>query len=220
MKRQIESEIESLKNKILHMGSLAEEMIHLATKSCIERKEDLCQKVFDREEEVNKLQIEIDEEGVKVLALYQPEATDLRTILAIIKINTELERIADQAVNIAQTSVYHLLKESPGKPLTEIPRMVELAREMLKESLDAFSKKDIEMAQGLLKKDEEEDTLKANALNEILKMIPQNPNQTKLLVDWILIAKNIEKIADHTTNIAEDVIFMVIGKDIRHHPKQ
>ncbi|MBI4217881.1 MAG: phosphate signaling complex protein PhoU [Elusimicrobia bacterium] len=217
MKRHVHEEIEALKNRILHMGSIAEEMIQLSVKSFLERKEEVCQQVFDHEENVNKLQMEIDESCVKILALYQPEASDLRVIMASMKINAELERVADQAVNITQTTYYHLLKEIPLKTLMELPKMATIAQEMVKESLDAFSKGDVALAQEVLKKDEEEDVLKAKAMNEIIGVIPQHPDRAKQLVDLILIAKNLEKIGDHATNIAEDVIFMVLGQDVRHH---
>ena len=137
--------------------------------------------------------------------------------MASMKINAELERVADQSVNITQTCYYHLFKETPISTTMEIPRMAVIAQEMIKESLDAFAKRDVELAQSVLKKDEEEDTLKAKALNEIISIIPAHPDHTKQLVNLILIAKNLEKIGDHATNIAEDVIFMVLGKDIRHH---
>ncbi|MBI1979266.1 MAG: phosphate signaling complex protein PhoU [Elusimicrobia bacterium] len=217
MKRHVHEEIEALKNRILHMGSIAEEMIQLSVKSFLERKEEVCQQVFEHEENVNKLQMEIDESCVKILALYQPEASDLRVIMASMKINAELERVADQAVNITQTTYYHLLKEIPLKTLMELPKMATIAQEMVKESLDAFSKGDVALAQEVLKKDEEEDVLKAKAMNEIIGIIPQHPDRAKQLVDLILIAKNLEKIGDHATNIAEDVIFMVLGQDVRHH---
>lgn len=204
---------------ILHMGSIAEEMVNLSVKGLIERDESLCQQVFNREEEVNKLQIKIDDVSVKILALYQPEASDLRTIMAAVKINAELERIADQAVNITQTFFYHMMNEIPLKSMMDIPRMAAIAQQMIKESLDAFAKRDVSLAQSVLNIDEEEDTLKANVLNEIIRIIPKHPDRTKQLVDLILIAKNLEKIGDHATNIVEDVIFMVLAKDIRHHPK-
>ncbi len=203
MKRHIEEEINGLKERILYMGSLAEEMIQLSLKCFLERQESYCPPIFEREESVNKLQIENDELSVKILALYQPEASDLRAIMASMKINTELERVADQAVNITQTCLYHLFKEVPVTNLMEIPRMASIAKEMIKESMDAFAKRDIELAQAVLKKDEEEDILKAKALNEMIGLIGKNPEHAKQFVDMILIAKN--------------VIFMVIGKDIRHH---
>src|SRR5262249_54978719 len=142
------------------------------------------------------------------------------TILAAMKINSELERVADQAVNVTQTCTFHLLKEMPVKTLIEIPRMARIAQEMVKESLDAFTRRDVDLAQNVLKKDEEEDTLKAKALNEVIGMIRRHPDQTVQLVDLILISRNLEKIGDHATNIAEDVIYMVQGKDIRHPQNQ
>ena len=215
MKRIIHEEIEALKNRILYMGGVAEEMINNSAKSCIERKEEFCQKVFEQEEEVNKLQIEIDETSVKIMALYQPEASDLRTIMAAMKINSELERIADQAVNISQTTLYHLLKEAPVETM-ELPEMAGIAKEMVKKSLDAFAKRNVDLAQEVLRRDEEMDLLKSKALNGIIGMISANPERSKQLIDMILIAKNFEKIGDHATNISEDVIFMALGKDIRH----
>ena len=220
MKRQVEEEINQLKAKILHMGSLAEEMIHFCMKCFIEREPEFSEKVFSNEEDVNRLQIEVDELAGKILALYQPEATDLRTIIAAMKINSEIERVADQAVNITQTCTLHLFKETPIKTMMEIPRMATIAQEMIKDALDAFSRHDVELAQAVLKKDEEEDTLKAKVLSEIIGMIRKHPSQTRQLVDLILISRNLEKIGDHATNIAEDAIYMTIGKDIRHHSQE
>ena len=217
MKRHIDDEIQSLKDRVLRMGSLAEEMIHLAVKTLIERKAEYSQKVFEREQQVNLLQMEIDEEGVRILALYQPEARDLRTIMSAIKINAELERIADQAVNITQTCCNYLLTETPLSSTLDIPRMAELAKEMIKDSLDAFTRRDVELAQSILKKDVEQDILKARLLNEVVATIPQQTDKTQQLIELILIAKNLEKIGDHATNIAEDIIFMILGQDVRHH---
>lgn len=199
------------------MASIAEEMIALSIKCFMERKDEHSAEIFEREEEVNKLQMENDQKSVKILALYQPEAGDLRTIMAATKINAELERIADQAVNITQTCHYHLLKEIPVAPMEEIPLMATAAQKMIQESMNAFAKQDVSLAQEVLKMDEQVDTLKAKVMNEIITLIPRHADHAKQLVDLILIAKNLEKVADHATNIAEDVIFMVAGKDIRHH---
>ena len=220
MKRIIEEEIEKLKEKLMHMGGLSEEMIRLAAKLFLERKEELCREVFKYEDEVNGLQMEVDEAVVKIIALYQPEASDLRTIMAAARINSELERIADQAVNITQTSYYHLMLESPVDPM-DIPEMADIAQNMVKDSLDAFTRKDVNLALKVLQMDEKEDTLKSKTLGKIIRLIPINPEKSKQLIDMILIAKNFEKMGDHATNIAEDVIFMTIGKDIRHqHPQK
>lgn len=217
MKRHLEEEIQGLKEKILYMASIAEEMIALSIKCFMERKDEHCAEIFEREEEVNKLQMENDQRSVKILALYQPEAGDLRTIIAATKINAELERIADQAVNLTQTCHYHFLKEIPVQTLEEIPLMATRSKKMIQESMNSFAKRDVALAQEVLKMDEEVDALKSRAMNEIIHLIPQHPDHAKQLVDLILIAKNLEKVADHATNIAEDVIFMVAGKDIRHH---
>ena len=217
MKRQVEEELNQLKAKLLHMGSLAEEMIHLTMKCFIDRDPSFAERIFKHEEEVNRIQLEVDDISSKILALYQPEASDLRTIIAAMKINSELERVADQSVNITQTCTLHLFKETPIKTMMEIPRMATIAQEMIKDALDAFSRHDVELAQVVLKKDEEEDTLKAKVLSEIIGLIRKHPSQTKQFVDLILISRNLEKIGDHATNIAEDVIYMVLGKDIRHH---
>lgn len=220
MKRHLDEELNALKERILRMGSLCEEMIRFSVKTFSERKEEFSQHVFEREQEVNRMQIAIDEDCIKILALYQPEAIDLRSIIASVKINSELERVADQAVNMTQTSCYYLLKETPLQNLLEIPRMAALAQEMIKDCLDAFSKKDPALAQSVLMKDQEEDQLKSKAVNEIITLIPSHPDQVRQFIDLILIAKNLEKIGDHATNIAEDVIFMVSGKDIRHPIQQ
>ncbi|MBI2119859.1 MAG: phosphate signaling complex protein PhoU [Elusimicrobia bacterium] len=217
MKSHIEEEISSIKEKVLYMGSLAEEMISLSAKILNERNQELCSQVLEREEKINKLQMEIDEIGVKILALYQPEATDLRTIMAATKINSELERVADQAVNIAQTSSFHFLKESPIAPIYEVPKMSSIAQEMVKQSLDAFAKRDVELAKSVLEKDEELDTLKSKVFEDVLDLVKNSPLKAKQFIDLILISRNLEKIGDHATNIAEDVIYMVLGKDIRHH---
>ncbi|HRY29005.1 MAG TPA: phosphate signaling complex protein PhoU [Elusimicrobiota bacterium] len=217
MQRHFEENLNALKEKIIRMGSLAEEMIQKSVRALMERNPSITQDVFDMEREVNLLHVEVDDRCVKLLALTQPMAVDLRLIAAAMKINTDLERIADQAVNVCQTCYYHLLKETPVPQANIIPRMAEISQSMLKNSLDAFSKKDIELAKKVLLQDEEEDRLKAETLSELIELIKREPDHSKQFVDLILIAKNMERISDHATNIAEDVIFMVLGVDIRHH---
>ena len=216
MKRHIDQELQGLKDKILHMGSLAEEMVRLSSKTFVDRSSESSPRIFELESQVNQMQLQIDEESVRILALYQPEATDLRTIISTVKMNSELERIADQAINITQTCCNYLLKETPLPSTMEIPRMSELAQEMIKISLDAYSPKNVEMAQIVLQKDQEQDILKSRLLNTVISMIPHHASQAQQFIDFILISKNLEKIGDHATNIAEDVIYMVLGKDIRH----
>ena len=146
--------------------------------------------------------------------LDQPAAGDLRLIAAAIKFNSDLERVGDQAVNIAETGVY-LCKE-PKIKLGDLPRMVEVAAGMLKDSLDAFSRGDVDLARDVIKRDDEEDRLKSQTFNELVHLMQRDSSAIQRGMDIILIARNLERIADHATNIAEDVIFMVLGKDIRH----
>ena len=210
---EIESE---LKQRLLHMGSLVEEMIHLAIQGLIERDEKILSKVYEREAEVNSLHIEVDDRCLKFLALHQPTAADLRFVMAAIKINSDLERIGDQTVNISQTTTHLMKHPQLKKRLFDIPRMAELAKQMVKDSLDAFVSRDVHLAQSVVKKDAEEDQLKSEAFNELLQLMQSDSSTVQRALGLILISRNLERIADHATNISEDVIFMVLGKDIRH----
>ena len=214
MKRQFDTDLEDLRGRLLRMGSLCEEMVHYAVKLVVERDEKHLSPVQDWERQVNGLHIEIDEVCLRLIALHQPAAGDLRLIAAAIKINSDLERVGDQAVNIAETGVY-LLKE-PVIKLGDIPRMVEVAAGMLKDSLDAFARGDVDLARDVIKRDDEEDRLKSQTFNELVMLMQRDASAIQRGMDIILIARNLERIADHATNIAEDVIFMVLGKDIRH----
>ncbi|MFH1824023.1 MAG: phosphate signaling complex protein PhoU [Candidatus Firestonebacteria bacterium] len=216
MLRHFEEELKELKEKLLYMGSLVELMIYHSIKSLVDRKEESIQEVYKHEDEVNKIQIEIDDKCLKLIALQQPTAIDLRFITSAMKINSDLERMGDQAINIAQASI-NLLKEPPLKPLIDIPRMAEIVKKMVKDSLDAFVKKDADLAKSVLLKDDEVDNLKDQVFRELLTyMMSDSKNVTRAL-DLILISRHLERIGDHSTNISEDVIFVVLGKDIRHH---
>ncbi len=214
MKRQFDTDLEDLRGRLLRMGSLCEEMVHYAVKVVVERDDSHLVAVQDWERQVNGMHIEIDEVALRLIALHQPAAGDLRLIAAAIKINSDLERIADQAVNIGETGVY-LIKE-PKIALGDIPRMVEVAAGMLKDSLDAFSRGDVDLAREVIKRDDEEDRLKSRIFNELVQLMQRDASSIQRGMDIILIARNLERIADHATNVAEDVIFMVLGKDIRH----
>ncbi|MDP3542383.1 MAG: phosphate signaling complex protein PhoU [Elusimicrobiota bacterium] len=214
MKRQFDADLEDLRGRLLRMGSLCEEMVHYAVKVVVERDDSRLAAVQDWERQVNALHIDIDEVCLRLIALHQPAAGDLRLIAAAIKINSDLERVGDQAVNIAETGVY-LLKE-PKIKLGDIPRMVEVAAGMLKDSLDAFARGDVELARDVIKRDDEEDRLKSQTFNELVHLMQTDASAIQRGMDIILVARNLERIADHATNIAEDVIFMVLGKDIRH----
>ncbi len=214
MKRHFDADLDDLRARLLRMGSLCEEMIHYAVKVVVERDEARLAAVEQWERQVNGMHIEIDDVCLKLIALHQPAAGDLRLIAAALKINSDLERVADQAVNIAETGVF-LCKE-PSIKLGDIPRMVEVAVGMLKDSLDSFARGDVDLARDVIRRDDEEDRLKSQTFNELVHLMQRDASMIQRGMDVILIARNLERIADHATNIAEDVIFMVLGKDIRH----
>ncbi len=218
IKRHFDADLQDLRGRLLRMGGLCEEMIHAAVKLVVDRDETQLNAVEEWERQVNRLHLEIDDVCLKLLALHQPAAGDLRLIAAALKINSDLERIGDQAVNIAETGIF-LLKE-PRIKLGDIPRMVEVAAGMLKDSLDSFSRGDVDLARDVIHRDDEEDRLKSQTFNELVHMMQRDSSAIARGMDVILIARNLERIADHATNIAEDVIFMVAGKDIRHPAEQ
>ena len=220
MHRQFEEVEGQLKNQLLSMGSLAEAMIRSAVLGLVGRDKAPLEQVAQDEEQVNRLHIDVDNRCLNLIALHQPAAADLRFILAAIKINSDLERIGDQAVNIAQTAALLLDHPQLERKLLDIPRMAALAQDMLKDSLDAFVKSDVALARTVLARDAEEDQLKSEAFNELMLLMQSDASTIERALGLILIARNLERIADHATNIAEAVIFMVLGKDIRHHAAQ
>jgi phosphate transport system protein len=215
-RHRYEEELQELKNRLLTMGALVEERAHRAVRALIDRRLDEAESVIAADKEVNDLQIEIDHRCVTLLALQQPAASDLRLITSALKINDDLERIGDQAVNIAQ-NVIKVLPQPPLKPLIDIPRMAEIAQSMTRDSLDAFVKRDAGLARSVLKRDDEVDQLKDQVFRELLTYMMADPGTIQRALALILISRNIERIADHATNIAEDVIFLVEAKDVRHH---
>lgn len=218
MKRKFDEDLDALRASLLEMGGLSEEMIQHAVKVVTGRDESPLKKVLALEEKVNGLHIDIDERCLRLIALHQPAAGDLRLIAAALKINSDLERVADQAVNIAETGIY--LCREPRINLGDIPRMAELAAQMLKDSLVAFSRGDVDLARSVIARDDEEDRLKSQTFNELLALMQSDSSTIHRGMDIILVSRNLERVADHATNIAEDVIFMVLGKDIRHHAEQ
>jgi phosphate transport system protein len=216
MERHFDRDLQQVKERILYMGSLTETMIHIAIKALVDREVALTKGVYQQEEEVNRLQIEIDDQCLKMIALHAPAASDLRFITAAMKINSDLERIGDQAVNICQTTEY-VLQEPVLKPLIDVPRMAQIASRMLKDALDSFVNRDENLARSVLVRDDEVDELKDQVFRELLTYMISDPATIKRAIDLILISRNLERIADHATNIAEDVVFVVAGKDIRHH---
>ena len=215
-RHHFEEELQALKNRLLTMGALVEERVHRAVRALIDRRLDEAEAVIAADKEVNDLQIDIDDRCLKLLATQSPLAIDLRLITAAMKINADLERIGDQAVNIAE-NVIKLLPQPPLKPLIDIPRMAELAQQMTRDALDAFVKKDPVLARDVLRRDDEVDNLKDQVFRELLTYMMADPGTIQRALSLILISRNIERIADHATNIAEDVIFLVEAKDVRHH---
>ncbi len=189
-------------------------MIRESVRTLVERDEDILEGVFRREEEVDRLLVEIDETCLRMLALHQPMAIDLRFIATAIKINAELERMGDQAVNIANRAK-ELVNQPPVKPLIDIPRMAELAQQMLKESLDAFVQGDEELAREAILADDQVDNLRDQVFRELLTYMISEPSTIPRAIQLILISRHLERIADHATNIAEDVIYIVRGQDVR-----
>ena len=216
MERHFDEELKNLKQRLLHMGDTAQEMIGLAVKSLAERKEPLAKQVFILEEKVNHMEIEIEDAVLKLMALRQPAAGDLRFLTAVLKINNDLERVADQAVNISEIAI-DLLKSPPLKPLIDIPHMANLAQRMIKNSLDAFVSQDPRLAKEVCEDDDEVDRLNDQVFRELLTYMMEDPKSITRAVDLILVSRNIERIADHATNVSEDVIFIVEGKNIKHH---
>ena len=216
MERQFDAELNALNEKLFHMARLAEESVTLAVKSLKERNEALAQDVFKKEGSVNLLEIEIDELCMKLLALRQPVASDLRFITSAMRIGSDLERVGDLAVNIAGVSI-GLIKQPPLKPLIDIPRMASLAQGMIKDSLNAFVHRDEKLARAVCERDDEVDSLNDRIFREVLTYMMNDPSTIDRAVGLILIGRHLERIADHATNIGEDVIYLVLGKTIKHH---
>ena len=219
MERHFDEELKDLRQKLLQMADTTQEMIGLAVKALVDRKKELTDKVFSLEDTVNHTEIEIEEEVLRLMALRQPIAGDLRLLTAVLKINNDLERVADQAVNISETVIF-LLKEPPLKPLIDIPQMALLAQKMIKNSLEAFVREDPKLAHQVCKDDDEVDRLNEQVFRELLTYMMEDPKSITRAVDLILVSRNLERIADHATNISEDVIFIVQGKNIRHHAEE
>lgn len=213
--RHFQDELDELKGRLLEMGGLAEERLRLAVRSVVDRDNALVERVLAGDAAINQLHIEIDDRCFKLLALHQPMAVDLRAIVAAVKINTDLERVGDLAVNIAE-AVRRYLRHPPVKELIIIPKMAELAQVMLRDSLDAFVRRDVGLAQRVLAQDDELDGLKTKVFRTLLTYMLRDASTIEPALDLILISRHLERIGDHATNVAEDVIFMVSAKDVRH----
>jgi phosphate transport system protein len=217
--RPFDEELKELKEKLLEMATRAEEQIALAVRALKDREEPLACQVLEREEAINRLDVEVDQMCMRLLALRQPLATDLRFITAAMKIGSDLERIGDLAVNIAERTL-DLLKAPELKPLIDIPRMAELAQAMVRDALSAFIQGDDVLARDVCLRDDQVDQLNDQVFRELLTYMMQDPGTISRAVDLILVGRHLERIADHATNIGEDVIYMVKGKTIKHHVEE
>ena len=217
--RHFEIELQALKNRLLRMGALVEERVHGAMQALMERRLEAAESIIVGDAEVNDMQIEIDDRCLKLLALQNPMASDLRLITAAMKINADLERIGDQAVNIAENAV-KVAALPPLRPMIDLPRMAEIAEGMTRDSLDAFVRRDAALARDILSRDDEVDQLKDQIFRVLLTHMMADPGTIERALGLILVSRNLERIADHATNIAEDVIFVVEAKDVRHHHEE
>lgn len=216
MERHFQEELQTLQERLLEMGGLAEERVRSAVAGLAGSDIPRLTTVGGGDEPINELHIEIDRRAFQLLALHQPMAVDLRAIVAALKINTDLERVGDLAVNVAEAARRYLV-HPPVKQLLDIPRMGDIAQAMLRDSLDAFVKRDLDLAQHVLDEDDSLDALKSQIFRELLAYMVRDQATVEPALDLILISRHLERIGDHATNIAEDVIFMVSARDVRHH---
>ena len=210
-----EEELALLNRKLLEMASLVESMIAKSIKALREGNMILAQEVISTDEQVNAMEIEIDNLCVKILALYQPEAKDLRTVTMIMKVNNDLERIGDHASSISRMALF-LADYPPIKPLVDIPKMADKAMEMLRESLDAFIRRDAKLAVVVCRKDDEVDNYEPQIVRELITFIMSDPSMLNLALRYIYVARHIERVADLATNIAEDAYYIATGEVLKH----
>ncbi len=213
--RLYENQLAKLRATILEMGGLVEDQITQAIKALVERDATLARATVARDHTVNRLDVEIDDLCIKLLALHQPAARDLRLITTALKITVDLERIGDLAEHVAERAI-ELADDLPIKPYIDIPRMAEFARDMLHKSLDAFVREDAELALSVCLADDGIDKLHEQLFRELLSFIRENPETTSRAMRLLFVSKYLERVGDHCTNIAEMVIFMVKGRSIRH----
>jgi len=220
MERHFDEELKELHKDILKMGILAQEAIFKSIEALKNRDKEQAKEVIDTDDKIDELELIVDERCIDLIARHQPMAGDLRFITTGMKINAELERIADLAVDIAQR-VLELIDKSLLKPLVDIPKLSEIAQNMVRDSIDAFVKRDVSLAKKVVLSDEEADNLRNLVQEELINdYIAKDPSTAARAVPLLLIARHLERICDHTTNIAEDVIYMVEGKVVKHHPEE
>lgn len=215
MERTLDQQLDRIQQRLLRMGGLVEQMIDQAVQSLLQRDSSQAEPVREQDGEVDRLEMELDELCNSVLVRHQPTAVDLRFLVAVMKINNDLERMGDSAVNIAR-SVLKLNEEPPLKPYLDLPRMSSKVQEMVRDCLDAFVNRDADEARQVLKADDEIDALYKQLFRELLTFMIEDPKSVSRALHLLLIARNLERIADHATNISEDVIYYVEGRDVRH----
>jgi phosphate transport system protein len=213
--RAYEAELKELREKLLSMGGKVEIAISRCVRAVTERDSDLAQKVKEGEREINRLEVEIDEACRRLLALRQPAASDLRFITTALKIVTDLERMGDLAVNIAQRA-FDLNQAPPLRPFADLTKLADLAQEQLKKALDAFVESDVQKAEEVMKDDELLDAIYKKLFNELLTFMMEDPRNIRRTTSLMFVAKHLERLGDHATNVAEMVIYMVRGMDLRH----
>ncbi|MEO0078275.1 MAG: phosphate signaling complex protein PhoU [candidate division WOR-3 bacterium] len=212
----LETKITELKEQLLTMAAIVEDMVANSMKALVNRDQALAEQVIRTDEpRVNQLEIENEDSAINLMALYQPEASNLRTIAMVIKLNNDLERIGDHAENIAEAALF-LIDKPPVKPLVDLPRMADIAISMLKDSLDAFTRADAELARSVCTRDSSVDELNRAIKSELMEYMSRDPSTIERALKLLMISLNLERVADLATNIAEDVIYIVTGQDIKH----
>jgi phosphate transport system protein len=214
-----ENELEELKGKLLEMSALVESAVYRSVQGVVEKSEELAQSVLRNESRINQLEIEIDDKAISLLVLQQPKASDLRLVTAAIKINNDLERMGDLSVSIAQSALA-LLREPVIRPLIDIPHIAGLVQSMVRKALDAFVNRDAELARSVLSSDDAVDNMRTASFHELMSFMEANPSQIPQALQLLSVVRNLERIGDHSTNIAEDVLFLVKGIDVRHHNEE
>src|SRR3954453_5492682 len=213
--RYLHEQLQDVLKQITIMGALTESMIGLALRILVERDESLADEVFAKEDEVNALQVRIDETCISLIATQQPVGKDVRLLFMASKIVTDLERIADQAKNISQNAHY-VLTQPPLKPMVDLPIMAEIAQKMVRDALTAVLDRDVELAGRVIREESKVDSFRDQVFRTLLTYMMADPGTIQRALSLILISRNIERIGDHATNIAEEAIYIVQGRDIRH----
>jgi phosphate transport system protein len=214
--RHFDQELEQLKSKLLAMSALVESAVYRSITAVVQKDRKLAEEVLQNEARVNRLEIEVDDQAISLLALQQPMAGDLRLITSALKINNDLERMGDLAVNIAQRALA-LIEEPTIQPAIDIPHIGALVQNMVRKALDSFVAKDAELAQSVLASDDGVDNLRTAFFHELISFMQREPSHIPQGLNLLSIVRNLERIADHATNIAEDVLYYVKGVDVRHH---